>query len=484
MLVIPIEGKISWQNPPIVTILLIVINCFVFFGLQSGDDAIEANAFDFYFDSGLAGIEEEAYTEWLELRGEKLPVPGPPDLGADRSAYFYYVMISDDEYMSQLKSGSVITPADEQYAKWTALNLDFKKKLRRSFTERYSTTPAEHRPITFLTSMFLHGSVGHLLGNMIFLWIVGCVLEMGVGRLAYLAGYLCLGVFSDLVYWSVNLGSHIPCLGASGAISGLMGAMAVLYGMTRINVFLSTGFYFNYVKVPALFLLYFWVGKEFFSEYLGDPSNTAYMAHAGGLLGGALCGIAYKQIMGKKAKEFFEEQEPDETPELMEQAKTAIGSLEFSKARRPLEAVLEAKPNNLEALKLLFLVEKSQPENPSIHKTAARLLAALGGDSAAVADVYREYTAAVKRPALPAGLHLRLVKALARQGLLKEAEKIVGAFLRQKPDEPGVASALSALGHAYKSRGMDEKAAKCFRILERKYPRSQEAVLARSNAKT
>ncbi|MBI9075481.1 MAG: rhomboid family intramembrane serine protease [Desulfatibacillum sp.] len=482
MIVIPLEGKIGWRNPPIVTILLIVINCVVLFGFQTNDSVINEEALDFYCYSGLADIEGDAYINWLDLRGRALPNPENFDIDEQSCFYIYYCMITNDEFMGLLDADAVISPFDVQYQTWKNLRQEYENLRRQSFQARYALVPAEHIPVTFVTSMFLHGGISHLIGNMIFLWIVGCILEMGVGRVAYLSAYLSLGVFSSLLFWAVNQGSHIPLVGASGAISGLMGAVAVLYGMTRINVFLSTGFYFNYVKVPALILLFFWVGKELFNHYLGGPSSTAYMAHAGGLLGGALGGIVYKQIMGQKAKEFFEEEKPDETPALLEQARAAIGVLDFNKARPILETVLEAKPNSLEALKLLFVAEKSQSENPSIHRTTARLLTALGGDSAAVADVYREYRFSVKRPALPAGVHLRVVKALVKQGRLQDAEKIVGAYLRQRPEEPGIAPALFVLGQAYETKGNEEKAGKCFLILERKYPRSQEAAFARSRS--
>jgi membrane associated rhomboid family serine protease len=78
--------------------------------------------------------------------------------------------------------------------------------------------------------MFLHGSAGQLFGNMIFLWIVGCMLEMGLGRLLYTGLYISGGLIAAGGFWLIYMNSKIPVVGASGAIAGLMGAFAVLLG--------------------------------------------------------------------------------------------------------------------------------------------------------------------------------------------------------------------------------------------------------------
>jgi tetratricopeptide (TPR) repeat protein len=110
-------------------------------------------------------------------------------------------------------------------------------------------SPAYKSLLTALTYMFLHGSVGHLFGNMVFLWIVGCMLEMGLGRLLYMGLYIFGGVVAAGVFCLIYMNSTVPVVGASGAIAGLMGALAVLFGEKRIKIFYSLTHLFNASKL-------------------------------------------------------------------------------------------------------------------------------------------------------------------------------------------------------------------------------------------
>ena len=144
---------------------------------------------------------------------------------------------------------------------------------------------------TFLplfTSMFLHGSIVHLLGNMLFLWIFGDNVEDYFGHLGYLFFYLSCGVGSGLVHIVFNWGSHVPALGASGAISGVMGAYLVLYPRARV---LTLVFIFL-LEIPAVFILVYWFLIQFLQgiSSLGAIASggVAWWAHIGGFLLGML----------------------------------------------------------------------------------------------------------------------------------------------------------------------------------------------------
>ena len=147
------------------------------------------------------------------------------------------------------------------------------------------------------TSMFLHGSLMHLLGNMLFLWIFGDNVEDFFGHIGYLAFYLSCGVASGLFHVIVNLYSNLPAIGASGAISGVMGAYLVLYPGSRV---LTLVFIFL-VPIPAIFILGYWFFLQFVAgvSSLGVVSQggVAWWAHIGGFLMG-MC-IAW---MGKSRR--------------------------------------------------------------------------------------------------------------------------------------------------------------------------------------
>lgn len=151
--------------------------------------------------------------------------------------------------------------------------------------------------LTLLTSMFMHGGWAHLFGNMLFLWVFGDNVENRLGHFRYLIFYLICGVLASLahVFSTVLLGGnlHIPSLGASGAISGVLGAYLLLFPRQRVSVLL---FYFV-TDVPAIIAIGLWFIFQLISGagILGSGSQgggVAYAAHIGGFIAGlALAGL-------------------------------------------------------------------------------------------------------------------------------------------------------------------------------------------------
>ena len=145
--------------------------------------------------------------------------------------------------------------------------------------------------VTLLTSMFMHGGIGHLFGNMLYLWIFGDNVEHRFGHLTFFLFYLISGLFASVAQIAIGSNSVIPNLGASGAIFGVLGAYLVLFPWNRVNAIL---FYFV-VSLPALYVIGLWTVMQVFSVFgsLMGPSQTggvAYMAHVGGLIAGAIMG--------------------------------------------------------------------------------------------------------------------------------------------------------------------------------------------------
>jgi membrane associated rhomboid family serine protease len=138
------------------------------------------------------------------------------------------------------------------------------------------------------TSMFLHGGLMHLLGNMLFLYVFGDNVEDYFGHLPYLLFYLFCGVASGMVHVLFNWGSSLPAIGASGAISGVMGAYAVLY--PRANVLML--FFIFLIPIPAVFVLGYWFVLQFVEGVgvLGaaNAPGVALWAHIGGFIVGLM----------------------------------------------------------------------------------------------------------------------------------------------------------------------------------------------------
>src|SRR6478672_9722020 len=146
--------------------------------------------------------------------------------------------------------------------------------------------------LPIFTSMFLHGSLLHVLGNMWMLWIFGDNIEDYLGHFAYLVFYLLSGVAASLTHIMFNASSRMPSIGASGAIAGVMGAYFILYPKARVLVWFPPIFFFH---VAAWFMLGYWFLVQFFSGTVSSIAVTsqttggiAFWAHVGGFVAGVL----------------------------------------------------------------------------------------------------------------------------------------------------------------------------------------------------
>lgn len=142
--------------------------------------------------------------------------------------------------------------------------------------------------ITLITSMFLHGGWMHLVGNMLYLWIFGNNVEDAMGHVRFIIFYLICGVIAALAHALPNPGSDIPTLGASGAISGVLGAYVLLYPHARILVFVPLGVLSRAMYLPAGWVLGFWFILQLVSSGFSgaEGGGIAWGAHIGGFIAG------------------------------------------------------------------------------------------------------------------------------------------------------------------------------------------------------
>ena len=164
----------------------------------------------------------------------------------------------------------------------------------QDFVIRWCMVPVQivsgHRWITILTSMFLHGSWSHVIGNMVFLWAFGPEIEDTMGRGRYLAFYLLGGLAATLAQVAVSPHSTVPNLGASGAIAAVMGAFLVTYPRDRIKSLLLIFVFVKVTFIPASLLIGFWFLMQLFHAGQVAQVQTggvAYLAHVGGFVFGA-----------------------------------------------------------------------------------------------------------------------------------------------------------------------------------------------------
>jgi membrane associated rhomboid family serine protease len=142
--------------------------------------------------------------------------------------------------------------------------------------------------LTIFSSMFLHGGILHLVGNMLFLWIFGNNVEDSMGHLRFVVFYALCGVVAAFAQALLSPGSTIPMIGASGAVAGVLGAYFLVYPHARVLVLIPIFFIFHLVRLPAVMVLGFWIVLQLISAGLADPGTggVAFAAHVGGFFAG------------------------------------------------------------------------------------------------------------------------------------------------------------------------------------------------------
>jgi membrane associated rhomboid family serine protease len=152
---------------------------------------------------------------------------------------------------------------------------------------------------TPITSMFLHGGWGHILGNAIFFWVFGNNIEDSMGPGRFLSFYILCGLIAAATHVLFSSASPVPTVGASGAISGVMGAYLVLYPRVRVNMLFIFLIFFRVFAIPAWAVLIWWFGLQAFTAYLTPlrpelSGGVAVWAHIGGFVAGAVLVKAFE----------------------------------------------------------------------------------------------------------------------------------------------------------------------------------------------
>lgn len=242
-MVIPIRDDTPAIRRPVVTLLLIAINVFVYFGIQQGTASDRGDEFLFR----NAAIPCELRT------GEPLRI-GDAATG-----------VCENRDVRIVRLGGATFDADEPLV------------------------PDKNVYLAVLWSMFLHGSLLHLGGNMLFLYVFGNNIEDRFGHIAFVAFYLLTGVVATLAHVLGNDGSTVPLIGASGAIAGVMGAYFVWYPASRV----LTLFGWFLVELPAALVLGVW----FVLQFATNPNaGVAWLAHVGGFVAGAALALALGRV--------------------------------------------------------------------------------------------------------------------------------------------------------------------------------------------
>lgn len=446
---IPLESKPTWRNPPWLTVLLILVNVIVFFGPQRTEEKAEARATAWYLSSKLPDWELPPFVTHLEQTGSRFAKQARRMLtlkvGRDQ---LVDLMRSERTFETRLRSDLVITPTDPRHAEWKERRAEYERLLPPSFTRRWSMDFAEGaplEPVTWLTSAFLHGSAGHLVGNMLFLFLFGFTVELALGRATYLGFYVlaALGASAMAVWAYGGRGSY--GLGASGAIAGLMAMYALIYKLRRIRFFYQFFFYFNYVTAPALILLPVWMANEVVQHMTGE-SGVGYMTHFGGLLTGTLLMLLWPAA--RRSRPVVAPVAPRDPFDGHVERATQFGKqLQFDRAAAEWQAAARLKPEHQPTLRAFFNTARLQPSSDAFHRAAKLIFRLRDGSEPTVAFQHESYKVYLDqaRPSvrLSADQMARLASRFARAGQLDDARRLLQALLASAPTHESAIDALA-----------------------------------------
>ncbi|MDL0430933.1 rhomboid family intramembrane serine protease [Marinobacter sp. TBZ242] len=438
MLIIPAENSVNWKRPPWVTLGLMLACLLVFLFYQGGDRRVTEKAIEEYLDSGLQALEAPVYEDYLQrqisFEGNEERVYELQSFQQLRqeggNVWLAYTLLSDREFYQYMLDNRDVLLAPAERRRWLEQRGDIQSRLMdRLSANQLGLVPADFSLYTLITYQFLHGGWGHIIGNLVFLFLLGFTVEKALGPGRFLLAYLLCGAISGVVFTAFSMGSHIPLVGASGSISGLMGMYVAIYGLQKIRFFYFVGVYFNYFRAPALAILPVWLGKEIYDYWFAGATGIAYMAHAGGLVAGAgmvwLLGKSWLQVN----EEFFEPEEDEQDERFTtgySQAMASLGRMEFDLARRQFEALREHYPDRTVLLEHLYQLAKLRPDLPEYRERARELMneSLSRRQPEQMIEIWQEYLGKGEgHQPLSAEDHNRVLFTSLKQHDLKAAEK-------------------------------------------------------------
>ncbi len=438
MIIVPVEKTIDWRRPPMVLIMLVALNVLVFAFYQGDDNEAVYDAVEHYRDKGLLNTEWRAYQAYTKMSDSSSDLRK-----TDKHAI--YIIISDagfDRFMAQ--GGERYIPSSKR-ARWRDARNELERISNKISSKAYGFHTDEISIIELFSYQFLHGDAMHLIGNMVFLVLVGFAVEAALGSAVFLAYYLAAGVGAALLY-AASSSSIGGLVGASGSVSGVMAMYVVLFGLRKIKFFYWIFIFTGYVRAAAIIMLPVYILKEVHSYFSIEGSNVAFTAHIGGFICGALLVWLTKEYRSNAIDETYLDNTPEEvdpTSAALQRVYELMGRCEFSKAWEMLKPIKQANANRKDIVELEFnLVRALHPS-----KLEDYLLHRMGksGNSenliGAQLQQWRKYNA-VQRAGLSSAKRDSLLSSALDNSVLDIAEQVFETL--KADDERAMTLAVSA----------------------------------------
>ncbi len=469
MLILPYQTRFALRSAPFVTLALILVNTIVFFFAQARDDRAYEQALDYYERSALPRIELQRYRHWLARQTPSAATLEQLDelqsaLREQDVESALALMQGDDDFMRELHELKIVTPNDREFLTWRDQRNRFESLQQGSATERLLLQRGSTQPWRFVTYQFAHGDLGHWLGNMIVLLLAGSFAEPALGRARFLLGYLLSGAAAGALHLAL---SDAPVIGASGAIAGAMAMVAVLYGLRRVPVFVSVLFYFDTLRMPALWLLPIWIANELWQWATATEEAIAYAAHLGGFVFGAAFAWLFRPAVVKRVEPPLPETEGETEHRarlrLQQRAEQAAAEIDIARATRLYAELAAQYSMRTDYAVASYNIASLGNDRNAVRNAAEHVLAGRPGrPNAELRRAYLHMAQSKTRDALPLDSQLRLARRLVRAREDAAALQLIDALLGDDKAraERGreLSDCLLGLFTTYTRHGMNQQA--------------------------
>jgi len=449
MLIVPTEKQFDWQHAPFVLIALVLANILVFLLYQSNDGQKAAAAIAPMVELGYVDKEWPLYQSYLDQQQRNDELLDARSWYRQGDQYqLAQSLLLDHGYYNQLQRSARSEFDYDFYLGWKEQRASLQATFDSMSAFAFGLRSTDVSVTTLLTHQFLHGGLMHLVGNMVFLIVFGFAVEAAIGHLRFLLFYLAGGMLAGLAQVVTSLGSDVPLVGASGAISAVMAMYLAVFRLRKIEFFYWILFFVGYFRAPALLILPFYIAEQVYNYYTATDSNVAFMAHAGGFLaGGLFIGVALLFDRNMLNQEYIEQNQLV-SPRLQSLAAIykAIEAFRFDYALKLTNALIEREGIDFELALIRFNLDKIK--KGTHFPLSFRTLMTLKGLNPAELQVVHKFWLATDEAVvlLPKDEQLKLAFQFTGLTDLSGAEKILAHLFETgyKPSELGLLAAKLA----------------------------------------
>jgi membrane associated rhomboid family serine protease len=373
---------------------------------------------------------------------------------------------------------------ENDYDVWHKLYNEYKMKFNNVIFNQLGFTPKRFDFFKLFTHMFIHANIFHLIFNMLFLWLVGCNIEDTWSWKVFLGLYLLSGALACLLHAAVYPASQTPLVGASGAIAGIMGAFMIRHYKTKIRF----AYFFWLIFAPPIFgsfaiyagiALPIWFVMQIVSAHWSVEAGTAYYAHIGGFVFGAVVGISMKFLGIEKKYVAPMVEDSFEKLKMSTKMKDVYKKMDINDTAGALPlllAVLDEEPTNFDAPLILARIyyEKGHHDDAIIMYNKAIDIAIRSGQADAVFSVYEELREKNVLEKIDEKNIYNLAITLENYEKYKDATEVFGIYVRIFPKGKVRAKALSRIYQLFKNKlSNPSMAQQTLTFLKEQYPNFQ-----------